>query len=172
MVEEQAIHPAALSPEQLSEQCEIRFLRRSGPGGQHRNKVSTAVVLTHRPTGVTAEANESRSQAENRREASIRLRVNLALAFRMERQVEQVPSPLWRSRMRGGKIEVSTTHEDFPALLAETLDVLTLCDNEPREAGLMLKCTGTQIVKLLKKDTRAFAQVNEKRKKAGLHSLK
>ena len=38
-------HPADLAPEQLIEQCDIRFLRRSGPGGQHSNKVSTAVQL-------------------------------------------------------------------------------------------------------------------------------
>ena len=58
-------HPAALSPEELLHQCRARRTRRSGPGGQHRNKVETAGVLTHAPTGVQAEANERRSQAEN-----------------------------------------------------------------------------------------------------------
>ena len=60
----------------------MRHERRSGPGGQHRNKVSTAVVITHRPTGVRAEANERRSQAENHREAVRRLRVRLAVEVR------------------------------------------------------------------------------------------
>ena len=75
-------HPAAIPPEKLLEECTIQFVRRSGPGGQHRNKVSTGVVLTHRLTGVMAEAAERRSQAENRAAALFRLRVNLALEIR------------------------------------------------------------------------------------------
>ena len=59
-------HPAATRAEQLLAECEVRRLRRSGPGGQHRNKVETAVALRHLPTGVQAEANERRSQAQNR----------------------------------------------------------------------------------------------------------
>ena len=37
------IHPAALPFDALLKECEVRRLRRSGPGGQHRNKVETAV---------------------------------------------------------------------------------------------------------------------------------
>ncbi|HYW80276.1 MAG TPA: peptide chain release factor-like protein, partial [Thermoguttaceae bacterium] len=76
------VHPAALPADALFEQCDMRRLRRSGPGGQHRNKVETAVVLTHRPTGISAEANERRSQAQNRNVAIARLRMNLALGIR------------------------------------------------------------------------------------------
>ena len=66
-------HPAAASPEQLWAECEARRLRRSGPGGQHRNKVETAVSLRHLSTGVCAEASERRSQAQNRSVALFRL---------------------------------------------------------------------------------------------------
>ena len=45
------------------------FIRASGPGGQKRNKTSSAVRITHEPSGISAIANESRSQAENRRRA-------------------------------------------------------------------------------------------------------
>ena len=71
-----AVHPAAISPEVLLRQCVESRTRRSGPGGQHRNKVETAVVLRHEPTGVTAEASERRSQAENRIVALARLRLS------------------------------------------------------------------------------------------------
>lgn len=49
------------------------FARSSGPGGQHVNKVSTAVTLLHRPSGVRVTVQDSRSQAINRRLARERL---------------------------------------------------------------------------------------------------
>ena len=91
-------HPAAGSPEHLLAQCDVRRLRRSGPGGQHRNKVETAVSLRHLPTGVRAEASERRSQAQNQAVALFRLRVNLALEVRRPCGPDCVPSALWQSR--------------------------------------------------------------------------
>jgi len=55
------------------EDVEERFARASGPGGQHVNKVSSAVQLVHKPTGVSVSVQESRSQSENRRIAWERL---------------------------------------------------------------------------------------------------
>jgi protein subunit release factor B len=45
---------------------EERFARSSGPGGQHVNKVSTAVTLRHLPSNVAVTVQDSRSQAMNR----------------------------------------------------------------------------------------------------------
>ncbi|MEO8440076.1 MAG: peptide chain release factor-like protein [Spartobacteria bacterium] len=49
------------------------FARSSGPGGQHVNKVSSAVTLKHRPTGLAVTVQDSRSQARNRVLAQERL---------------------------------------------------------------------------------------------------
>lgn len=165
------IHPAELLAEPLLAECDIEFLRRSGPGGQHRNKVSTAVALRHRPTGVRAEASERRSQAENRTVAAFRLRLNLALEVRIRRAACDVPSTLWQSRCRTGRISISPTHDDFPGMLAEALDVVVSCDLDPKPAADLLQCSVSQLIKLLKKEPQAFAWLNRQRLLAGLHAL-
>src|SRR2546429_1974591 len=52
---------------------EATFARSSGPGGQHVNKVATAVTLRHRPSGISVTVQDSRSQAQNRKLARVRL---------------------------------------------------------------------------------------------------
>jgi peptide chain release factor len=52
---------------------EESFARSSGPGGQNVNKVSTAVTLRHRPSGISVTVQDSRSQAMNRKLARERL---------------------------------------------------------------------------------------------------
>jgi protein subunit release factor B len=48
------------------EDLEERFVRSGGRGGQNVNKVSTCVVLRHRPSGVVVKCQQERSQALNR----------------------------------------------------------------------------------------------------------
>ncbi len=168
-------HPAALDPAVLAAQCEFRATRRSGPGGQNRNKVETAVILTHRPTGISAQASERRTQGENRRTALHRLRLELALTVRRPIPNSAEPpyaaSTVWRKRCRGGRIHANTMHDDFPALLAEALDVLLASGDDPKVAARLLGCSPTQLIRLLKEAPRAMVLINERRRAAGQHAL-
>ena len=55
-----------LSDAELVHECDVDVYRASGPGGQKRNKVSSAVRLRHRETGVIVTSTESRAQREKR----------------------------------------------------------------------------------------------------------
>jgi len=69
---------------EIERQCSVEFTRGSGPGGQHRNKTETAVRLTHIPSGLVVVAADSRSQAQNRKNALRRLAERLAQIERDE----------------------------------------------------------------------------------------
>lgn len=58
-------------------EIEFKASRASGPGGQHVNKTSTAVTLTHIPTGITVHSSSQRSQHQNRDAAMKLLRAKL-----------------------------------------------------------------------------------------------
>ena len=64
-------------PEALRKEVKITTFRSGGPGGQHRNKVESAVRLVHIPSGIAVVATESRFQGRNRELAFQRLRERL-----------------------------------------------------------------------------------------------
>jgi len=167
-----AEHPAGRHEDALLAECRMRQLRRSGPGGQHRNKVSTAIQLTHEPTGLIAEAGERRSQADNRRVAVRRLRILLALEVRHPAPPERLPSPLWQRRCRSGRIEINAGHADFPPLLAEALDFVASESGDLQAASGRLGCTASQLGRLLKMEPRSWQWLNDLRSASGLRPLR
>ena len=74
------------------------FARSSGPGGQHVNKVSTAVTLVHALTGVAVTVQDSRSQSMNRRIARERLLDEIEKRRRERAQARRAEAALARRR--------------------------------------------------------------------------
>ncbi len=90
----------------LIKQVVVETYRSSGPGGQRKNKVETAVRLRHLPSGITVVAAEHRSQAQNRKLAFERLRARLMKLNRpMRRRVPtSIPEGAVEKRMEEKKI--------------------------------------------------------------------
>ena len=61
----------------LLNECEIKTSRSSGKGGQHVNKVETAVQIKHIPTGLQVRSEKNRSQYLNKKFALYLLRKKL-----------------------------------------------------------------------------------------------
>src|SRR5260221_3799128 len=71
-----------LTDKELLAQCVVDTYRASGPGGQKRNKTSSAVRIRHPASGLIVIAEESRSQHKNREKALERLRQAFFLKIR------------------------------------------------------------------------------------------
>ena len=162
-------HPCDLSTEALLHQCQVTRTRGSGPGGQHRNKVETAIVIKHTTSGVSGQAAEKRSQKANKEVAIGRLRVSLALAIRTQRQT---CSLRWKSRTRQGKLKVNAQHFDYASILAEALDFVWGHQFDVAETAKHVGTSTSQLVKFLKTCPAAFEEINRKRSELSLPPLK
>lgn len=66
----------------------IDTYKAGGPGGQHVNKTSSAVRITHLPTGAVVQCQQDRSQLKNRKTAMNMLRAKLYQMEEMKRKAE------------------------------------------------------------------------------------
>lgn len=167
-----ATHPAALSDDALLARCEVMRSRGSGPGGRHRNSTESRVVLRDRATGAEGTAGERRSQHDNLREALHRLRCALATDVRVPRDASAPPSALWLSRLRAGRVECNPAHRDFPALLADALDVCAAAEWDHRAAAETLRVSATQFVRFVALHKAALVELNRRRAERGLAALR
>lgn len=154
----------------LLAECELHIHRTGGPGGQHRNKVETAIRLIHRPTGVTVSAGETRSQHENKARALARLREALAVEFRVS-PPERIEWPE-TARPRDGRLRVSEHNAGLAEALALVLDAFAAAGGSPSAAAERLGISSSSLTKFLADHPRAWVEANRIRAAVGAGPLR
>lgn len=162
-----------LGDDDLLQQCERTNLQASGPGGQKRNRVYSAVRLDHGVTGLRAEASEHREAGRNLSDAVQKLRLAAAfqgaglVPFVASADAEPADLPAPPPDFPAFRAKINPGHRDFPAAVLLGLIALRLGHAEPRPAAERLGITTSQFVKFLKIDKAVFARANDLRTRAG-----
>ncbi len=105
----------------LDKDIQFQAIRSSGPGGQHINKVSSAIRATHKPSSIQVLVMESRSQHQNKKIAIQRLQEKVA-NYNLGQLQEQVKRK-WENHLnleRGNPVRVYTGSDFKPKRKKET----------------------------------------------------
>ena len=143
----------------LSARCELLFCRGSGPGGQKRNKSSSAARVRLAGTAFEAGDCTERSQHRNRANALRKLRMKIALSVRDR----------WHAFPRK---TCSPGHVEYPLFIASLFDALAEGSWEIAPAAEKLAVTPTALLKTLSRDAEVWQAFCEKRREENLHPLK
>lgn len=165
-------HPCELEDQLLLGECRVETYRASGPGGQKRNKTSSAVRITHAPTGTWATGADTRSQHDNRRHALRRLRLQLALQVRRE-LTPNAPLPAWWAEVidSTGRLIVGPRSVRYYFTVAYVFDVLEEMRGSLADASRSLQITTANLVDFLAGDPHLWAAIQRLRQVHGLKPL-
>lgn len=158
-------------------QCEVDTYRASGPGGQKRNKTSSAVRLRHLPSGTITIAEESRSQHENKAKALKRLRRDICLLLRETPQgTEETETPKPPDSLapfiKPTGIQISPKQDLFFPLAGWVLDLLLIRSGRVAEVAAILGISTAQTVDFLQSEPNLWKEANRLRKQLGHPALR
>lgn len=160
-----------LTDDQLLRQCEVDTYRASGPGGQKRNKTSSAVRLRHPPSGLIVIAEESRSQHENRARALRRMREALYLEVR-DGSPEQSAAELGEARDADGRLDLGRKDVRFWPAVGAALDLLVIYEARLSEVAERVGVSTANLVEFLRTDPKVWQRANELRARFGHKPLR
>jgi hypothetical protein len=152
--------------------------RASGPGGQKRNKTSSAVRLRHPPTGLIVIAEESRSQHENKARALRRLWHALFLQLRDPLPPDVTPEavaahPDYReARDAGGRLDMNPKNPRFWPAVGVVLDVLAAVEARVGDAAGLLGVSTGNLIDFLRTDPKVWQEANRLRTVSGQKPLR
>jgi hypothetical protein len=168
-----------LTDDQLLTQCAVDTYRASGPGGQKRNKTSSAVRIRHAPTGLVVIAEESRSQHENRVRALRRLRQAFFLKMRdalapADLTLEAVTAreDFQNAREKNGRLDLGIKDKRFWPAAGVILDVLSAQEARVSEAAKLLGISTANLISFLHTSPKVWEQANLLRAQFGQKPLR
>jgi hypothetical protein len=153
--------------------------RASGPGGQKRNKTSSAVRLRHIPTGLIVIAEESRSQHQNKAKALKRLQREIFLHCRDALVPESLtPNAVANlpdyaaARGPDGRLHLSPRDARFWPAVGVVLDLLAATRGRVAEAATLLGISTANLIDFLQTDPKVWQEVNRLRALCGQKPLR
>jgi hypothetical protein len=163
-----------LEDEKLLRDCKIDPYQASGPGGQKRNRIYSAVRIIHLKTGLSTIAEESRSQIENKARALRRLRSLIALHIRQDCLSKQfeIAQEVRELFQPDCPLRINVKNPLYPIFSATIMDAIFLQEGRIGDACAMLKSSSGQLGRILKRDKELFIAVNRLRGHFNLKPLK
>ena len=149
------------------EHCELGRFKRSGPGGQHRNKVETGIRAIFRPTGTRAIGAERREIERNQQLAVRRLRVRVALETRFP-----CAAPATALAFPGSRGRVNVDNPKYPLFVAQMLDIVAGNQGQIRPAAEAFGLSTSALNRILYADKTLLTEIQSLRQDNGLKPLR
>ena len=143
----------------LSAICRITFTKATGPGGQKRNKTSSAATVELTELGLCASDCTERSQFRNRANALHKLRMQIAMNYRKTPAV-QPDNP-----------DCSLNAAGYPLFAARILDILAECSFDHKSAAIFCNMSPSAFLKKIYRDPRLWQFFQQQREKYQLPPL-